>query len=106
MRIILKQINLATYLVEFQHVKIMKKIKTIFLTFFLALVNVSTVLAGNPPPPQQSQKSANTLDANADDDPPTHPNLPIDQDLVYLVIGGLILGASVIYKNKIKKASM
>jgi hypothetical protein len=105
-RIILNQINLATYLVEFQHVKIMKKIKTILLTFFLALVNVSTVLAGNPPPPQQAsaQKSANTLDA--DDDPPTHPNLPIDQDLIYLAIGGLILGATVIYKNKIKKASM
>lgn len=92
MRIILKQINLATYLVEFQHVKIMKKIKTIFLTFFLALVNVSTVFADDPGTPGNN--------------PPTHPNLPIDQDLVYLIVAGLILGASVIYRNKIKKASM
>lgn len=92
MRIILKQINLATYLVEFQHVKIMKKIKTIFLTFFLALVNVSHVFADPPGTPGNL--------------PPTHPNLPIDQGLVYLSIAGLILGASVIYRNKIKKASM
>lgn len=70
----------------------MKKIKTILLTFFLALVNVSYVFADDPGTPGNRA--------------PGDPGAPIDQGIVYLIIGGLILGASVIYRNKIKKASV
>ena len=31
---------------------------------------------------------------------------PIDEDLPYLIAAGLLLGTAVIYRNKIKKASI
>jgi len=31
---------------------------------------------------------------------------PINEDIPYLIVAGLILGAAVIYRNKIKKASV
>lgn len=72
------------------------KIKTVLLAFFLALISVSDALAQNPGDPGCP---------NGDCDQQL-PGAPIDQGLVYLLIGALILGIVIIYKNKIKKASV
>ncbi|GAA3759028.1 hypothetical protein [Flavobacterium ginsengiterrae] len=70
----------------------MKIIRIIFLVFFLVL-NVSNVLAEDPPCPGGC-------------DPETPLEGPINEDLPYLIVAGLILGSAVIYRNKIKKASI
>lgn len=68
----------------------MKVIKTVFFTFFLILINVYSVLATPEPDPG----------------PPEPPGGPIDSYLLVLIIAALVLGMVVIYKNKIKKASV
>lgn len=75
--------------------------KVIFLTFFLVMLNVSGVFAENPPPPDQS-KTARGGSTNRQQ----LPGMPIDQDLVYLVVAGFALGIVMLYKDKIKKASV
>ncbi|WP_428231070.1 hypothetical protein [Flavobacterium sp.] len=72
----------------------MKIIKTVFFTICLVLLNVLSVLAqpGTLPPPP--------------DDPNDPDIVPIDNYVVLLILAGLILGMMIIYKNKIKKASM
>jgi hypothetical protein len=93
----------------------MKNLKAPFLVIAL-LLNVLLMSAGpaHPPVPETSgstAKSANAM-AVADCDDPTLPscnpeaNMPIDQHVVFLVIGGLVLGTTVIYRNQIKKASI
>jgi len=85
-----------------QHVKIMKGIRIVFLLFFVVLVSISSVRAEvHPPSPVNAQA--------ADEDPIPFPDPvpgPIDENIVLLLIAGLVLGATVVYKNKIKKASM
>ena len=85
-----------------QHVKIMKRIRIVFLLFFVVLVSISSVRAEvHPPSPVNAQA--------ADEDPIPFPDPvpgPIDENIVLLLIAGLVLGATVVYKNKIKKASM
>lgn len=92
----------------------MKNLKAPFLAFALILFNISIVSAGaaSPPPPTKEGITART--ANADDDGedplddgdlPGTPTLPIDQNVMILLIGGLALGATVIYRNQTKKAS-
>ncbi|MBW1658183.1 hypothetical protein [Flavobacterium quisquiliarum] len=92
----------------------MKNLKAPFLAFALILLNISIVSAGadSPPPPDNGGITART--ANADDDGggpldddglPGTPILPIDQNIIILLIGGLALGATVIYRKQIKKAS-
>ncbi|WP_316635790.1 hypothetical protein [uncultured Flavobacterium sp.] len=70
----------------------MKVIRIIFLVFFLVFANVFIAHADPPP------------------GPPTNPNpgddLPIDQNIVFLMMAGLALGTVFIYRNKTKKASM
>ncbi|WDF59405.1 hypothetical protein PQ462_22180 [Flavobacterium sp. KACC 22758] len=70
----------------------MKIIRIIFLVFFLVL-NVSSVLS-QPPCPSCGPDPENPLEG------------PIDEDLPYLIAAGLLLGTAVIYRNKIKKASI
>jgi len=76
-------------------------------------MSVSVFYAKTPPSPNNvsAQKSASangTITTLADeDDPGTLPeDIPINQNLIYLIIGGVVLGTTVIYRNKIKKASM
>jgi hypothetical protein len=70
----------------------MKIIRIIFLVFFLVL-NVSNIMAqGGPPSPGG--------------DPEGPLEGPINEDLPYLIAAGLLLGTAVIYRNKIKKASI
>ncbi|MFH6993228.1 hypothetical protein [Flavobacterium sp. FlaQc-48] len=69
----------------------MKIIKTVFFTICLTVLNVVSVFAQILPPPDDGE------------DPDI---VPIDNYVVLLIIAGMILGMTIIYKNKIKKASM
>ncbi|MCD9576138.1 hypothetical protein [Flavobacterium soyae] len=80
----------------------MKIIRIIFLAFFLIVSNASVILASTPPPPSTAKSAATTADE--DDIPP--PGLPINEHIPYLLAGGFILGMTIIYRNKIKKASV
>jgi hypothetical protein len=73
----------------------MKIVKTVYFTVFLIFINIYTVLADNPP----------AFD-DPTDPPLEPPGGPIDSYLLVLMIAALILGSVVIYKNKIKKASV
>lgn len=93
MRIVVDKISLTTYLAVLQHVKIMKTIKTVFFTFCLTLMTGFSALAQTPPIPEPP-------------DDPTDPDIvPIDDHLVFLAIVAVVLGITIIYRNKIKKAS-
>lgn len=91
-----------------QHVKIMKGIRIVFLLFFVVLVSISSVKAEVHPPSPQNARAANMLgDGDEGPPPPDFPNdAPIDKNIALLLIAGLVLGSTVVYKNKIKKASM
>ncbi|MEN2402101.1 hypothetical protein GKZ90_0020090 [Flavobacterium sp. MC2016-06] len=82
----------------------MKLIKTFSLAFVLTLINVTAVLA-DPTPPSPTAKGAGVNALNDDPSDGGEP-VPIDQNIIFLMIGGLILGTTVLYKNKIKKASV
>lgn len=69
----------------------MKRIKTVFFTVCLTLMSGFSALAQKPPPPP--------------DDPNDPDIVPIDDHLVFLVIVAIVLGITIIYRNKIKKAS-
>jgi hypothetical protein len=86
-----------------QHVKIMKRIRILFLLFFVVLVSISSVRAEVHPP-----SPVNATSASEGEGPPNPDDviLPIDENIVLLLIAGLVLGATVVYKNKIKKASI
>ena len=84
-----------------QHVKIMKRIRIVFLLFFIILV--SSVKAEVHPP---SPVNANATAFDNDIPVPGEVEMPIDENIVFLLIAGLVLGATVVYKNKIKKASI
>ena len=83
----------------------MKINKTIFFAFFLVVINVSGVFAEDPHPPTPDQSAAKggETSRNAGEQ---LPGTPIDQDLIYLVVAGFTLGITMIYKDKIKKASV
>ena len=86
-----------------QHVKIMKGIRIVFLLFFVVLVSISSVRAEVHPP---SPVNANATAFDNDIPVPGEVEMPIDENIVFLLIAGLILGTSIVYKNKIKKASI
>ncbi|MCD0470188.1 hypothetical protein [Flavobacterium sp. JAS] len=81
----------------------MKVIRIIFLVFFLVFANVFIAKADSthPGPPDSA------VEATAEGDPGNPgDNVPIDQNLVFLMIAGFALGGVFIYKNKIKQASI
>ncbi|TDX09115.1 hypothetical protein [Flavobacterium sp. S87F.05.LMB.W.Kidney.N] len=84
----------------------MKNLKAPFLAIALILLNVSFMVAG-PTPPSPTAKTAGAMSLDDDDGPGSGgADFPIDQNILFLLIGGLALGATVIYKNQIKKASI
>ena len=92
----------------------MKNLKAPFLVIAL-LLNVLLVTAGSEHPPKpmlNSAKGVNTTAGEDDDcedlvqDCDNGAGIPIDQNIIFLAIGGLALGLTVIYKNNIKKASI
>ncbi|MFW0739018.1 MULTISPECIES: hypothetical protein [unclassified Flavobacterium] len=70
----------------------MKIIKTVFFTICLTLISGFSALAQSIPPPP--------------DDPDDPDIVPIDDHLVFLAIVAIVLGITIIYRNKMKKASM
>ena len=88
-----------------QHVKIMKRIRIVFLLFFVVLVSISSVKAEVHPPSPQNARSANMLGDEYGPPPPDF-EMPIDTNIVFLLVAGLVLGTTVVYRHKIKKASM
>ncbi|HJY13916.1 MAG TPA: hypothetical protein VJ304_14075 [Flavobacterium sp.] len=72
----------------------MKINKTIFFAFFSTLLCVFDVVAQTTP----GEPCVGC--------PPNRPDMPIDQNIVYLMGAALVLGVVMIYKNKIKKASV
>jgi len=90
-----------------QHVKIMKEIRIVFLLFFIVLVSISSVKAEvHPPSPQNARAQMNAEDEPDGPPPPGPVAGPIDENIALLLIAGLILGTTIVYRNKIKKASM
>ena len=82
------------------------KTKTIFLTLLVTLLSVSNLMAyKNPPVPD----TANTADGDGPGDPGGPggaPETPINENIGLLFGAALVLGVTLIYKNKIKKASV
>lgn len=72
----------------------MKKLQAPFLLIALVLLNVSVAFAQTDPPDPDSPGV------------PVNPGLPINENIVFLMIAGVALGITVLYKNKIKKASV
>ena len=70
------------------------KTKTILLAFFVTLINVASLMAENPGDP-----------GNPAGDPAPVEG-PIDENIDLLFGAALVLGVTLIYKNKIKKASV
>ncbi|HEY1195513.1 hypothetical protein [Flavobacterium sp.] len=75
---------------------------------------MSIVSAYNNPPPPNVYARAASVNADGDpdegdpDDGPDFggaPDMPIDQNKIMLLVSGLALGAVVIYRKQIKKAS-
>lgn len=90
----------------------MKNLKAPFLVIAL-LLNVLLMSAGSsrPPTPTPTAKSANTMGTLDDDDRDCEivnceADFPIDQNISFLLVGGIALGAIAIYKNQTKKASI
>lgn len=77
-----------------QRVEIMKRLKTVFFVFVLILINFTSVVAqGSGPSPPIIDK-------------PPDEELPIDNHIMFLVVLAVVLGIIIIYRNRIKKASM
>jgi hypothetical protein len=67
----------------------------IFFVVVLFLLDIVGVMAGpNPPVPSPRKKGGG---------PPPNPGLPIDQDLVILLIIAVLFGVYVIYKHQLKQ---
>ena len=49
---------------------------------------------------------AKTAKSNAVNAGPVLPGTPIDENIVFLMVAGTVLGITVLYKSKIKKASV
>ena len=78
----------------------MKMISKIAIVFLFGIVNVFAASA--PPTPASTAKNA-----AATAGPEPQPALPIDSNLLLLVIAAVLLGIYVIYKHKLyTKASM
>ena len=88
----------------------MKGIRIVFLLFFIVLVSISSVKGGNPPHPGASSAKSSNVAADDGCDPcipaPPEDELPINNNSVFLLVTALVLGTVIVYKNKIKKASM
>lgn len=74
----------------------MRIVRTVCLAFFLIVSNPFYVLAEEMPPPPRAR----------DTKPPPPTKVPINEGISFLIASGLILGITIIYRNKTKKASI
>ena len=91
----------------------MKNLKAPFLVIALLLLNVSFATTKHQLPKPEARGMSDGVDEEGDveDDCPNGcggqpANFPIDENIVFLLGAGLVLGATMVYKNKIKKASI
>lgn len=84
----------------------MKAIKTLFFVFVLTLLNVNSTTAGTTPSQSMPPPTAKGAATSSNDPGNGNPGFPIDENIVFLTVAGLALGITVLYKNKIKKASI
>lgn len=84
----------------------MKVTRTIFVAFFLALCSVNIAMAEQHALPEPDAAAARSATTSTTNKPPNPPGVPIDNNLMILTMGALVLGTVAIYKNKIKKASV
>lgn len=70
------------------------------LVFFLVVSNSSYVFAEEMPPQPPRMSRAGIVK------PPPPTKVPINEDIAFLIASALILGVTIIYRNKIKKASV
>ncbi|AOC95022.1 MULTISPECIES: hypothetical protein [Flavobacterium] len=82
----------------------MKNLKAPFLVIALLLLNVSLVVANEPLPEPGNTDGMNQK--SSEDCAACPEGFPIDQNVNILLVGGLALGAIMIYKNRTKKASI
>lgn len=84
----------------------MKNLKAPFLVIALLLLNFSLTAAEPMPKPGNA---SNAVEMDEEDPEPClgcPPDFPIDQNISFLLVGGIALGAIAIYKNQTKKASI
>ncbi|MEG2101248.1 MAG: hypothetical protein RRY99_07040 [Flavobacterium sp.] len=74
----------------------MRIVRTVCLAFFLIVSNPFYVLAEEMPPPPRTR----------DTKPPPPTKVPINEGISFLIASGLILGITIIYRDKTKKASI
>ncbi|MDP5198075.1 hypothetical protein [Flavobacterium sp. DG2-3] len=87
----------------------MKNLKAPFLVIALLFLNVLLAAPKNLPPPGNVQSTSNAGEMTIEDEPcfGCPEQFPIDENIVFLLTSGLILGVVVIYKkNQTKKASI
>ncbi|WDF63167.1 hypothetical protein [Flavobacterium sp. KACC 22763] len=84
----------------------MKNLKAPFLVIALLLLNVSLVKAEGKDMPVPGDANKTNAQASAQACPSCPEGFPINQNIGFLLVAGLALGAVAIYKNKIKKASI
>jgi hypothetical protein len=88
----------------------MKNLKAPFLVFALIFSMAIVSAYNNPPPPNMYARNASSEEIEEPEPQPEpgapgNPKMPIDQNKIMLLIGGLALGTAVIYRKHIKKAS-
>lgn len=85
----------------------MKNLKAPFLVIALLLLNISFAGSHELPPPNAGTLNSDGSELSDDDiGGATPPNFPVNQNISFLLLGGLAIGAVAVYKNQIKKASI
>lgn len=74
----------------------MRIVRTVLVVFFLIVFNPLYILAEEMPPPPRA----------GDTKPPPQTKVPINEGISFLIASGLILGITIIYRDKTKKASI
>lgn len=74
----------------------MRIVRTVLVVFFLIVFNPLYILAEEMPPPPRA----------GDTKPPPPTKVPINEGISFLIASGLILGVTIIYRDKTKKASI
>lgn len=74
----------------------MKVVKRVFFSMILFMLCFFNAVAKNPPPPSSNAKMTAPP-------PPTPPGLPIDENILILMLVALLFGIYIIYNFKIKQ---
>ena len=70
----------------------MKLVSNKFFTLIIFIYGAFFAIAGNPPVPNPAGKKK----------PPPPPGLPIDENVIFLLMAVIVFGIYIIYKHQIK----